>query len=51
MAIQTDSTPIEDPKDYKTCNVFKIYKLIADQKSVDKLKRQLLKRRLWLWPR
>ena len=43
MSIQTDSTPIEDPKDYKNCNVFKIYKLIADQKSVDKLKSNYLK--------
>ena len=43
MSIQTDSTPIEDPKDYKNCNVFKIYKLIADQKSVDKVKSNYLK--------
>ena len=25
MSIQTDSTPIEDPKDYKNCNVFFLY--------------------------
>ena len=30
MAIQTDSTPIEDPKNFKSCNVYKIFKLIAD---------------------
>ena len=34
MAIQTDSTPIEDPKNFKSCNVYKIFKLIADNKSV-----------------
>jgi tryptophanyl-tRNA synthetase len=49
MSIQTDSTPIEYPKDYKNCNVFKIYKLIADQKSVDKLKSNYLKGGFGLW--
>lgn len=29
MGIETDSTPLEDPKDPDTCNVFNIYKLIA----------------------
>jgi tryptophanyl-tRNA synthetase len=43
MAIQTDSTAIEDPKDYKTCNVYNIFKLIADKKSVKELKDNYLK--------
>jgi tryptophanyl-tRNA synthetase len=29
MGIQTDSTPLEDPKDPNTCNVFALYKLLA----------------------
>lgn len=29
MGIQTDSTPLEDPKDPDTCNVFALYKLMA----------------------
>ncbi len=31
MSIQTDSTPLESPKDYKNCNVHKIFKLIAER--------------------
>ncbi|MDO5608838.1 MAG: tryptophan--tRNA ligase [Capnocytophaga sp.] len=30
MNIQTDSTPLEEPKNPDTCNVFAIYKLLAD---------------------
>jgi len=34
MGIKTDSTPIENPKDAKNCNVFNLYKLLAtDEKS------------------
>lgn len=35
MAIETDSTPIEEPKDASTCNVYSIYELMAseDQKQ------------------
>lgn len=29
MSIETDSTPLEEPKDPDTCNVFAIYKLLA----------------------
>lgn len=29
MSIETDSTPLEDPKDPDTCNVFALYKLMA----------------------
>ena len=38
MSIQTDSTPIDKPKDYSNCNVFNIFKLIADEESIDKMK-------------
>jgi len=31
MSIVTDSTPMEDPKDPDVCNVFSIYKLLADE--------------------
>lgn len=30
MRIVTDSTPLEDPKDPETCNVFSLFKLFAD---------------------
>ena len=43
MAIQTDSTPIEDPKNFKNCNVYKIFKLIADNKSVIKMEQNYSK--------
>ena len=38
MGIQTDSTPLEDPKDAENCNVFKIYKLLASEKQISGLK-------------
>ena len=38
MSIETDSTPIDEPKDFKNCNVFKLYSLIADEKSIDILR-------------
>jgi tryptophanyl-tRNA synthetase len=38
MGIQTDSTLIDEPKDYQNCNVFKLYSLIADENSITSLK-------------
>ena len=38
MSIQTDSTPLEEPKEFKNCNVFKIFKLIADEKQTNEMK-------------
>ncbi len=38
MAIQTDSTPIESPKNADDCNVFKIYKLLATDLQATELK-------------
>lgn len=34
MSIETDSTPLEEPKDTETCNVFAIYKLLADKQQL-----------------
>lgn len=38
MSIETDSTPLEDRKNWKTCNCFAIYKLIANASQIDKMK-------------
>jgi tryptophanyl-tRNA synthetase len=35
MGIQTDSTPLEDPKDPETCNAFALYKLVAGEEKVN----------------
>ena len=43
MSIDTDSTPLEEPKDYKNCNVFKIFSLIADQDSINSMKQSYIK--------
>jgi tryptophan--tRNA ligase len=42
MAIQTDSTPLEEPKNPDTCNVFSIYKLLATQEEVEQMKANYL---------
>ena len=38
MSIQTDSTPLEEPKDPDTCNVFALYKLIASEDVVAEMR-------------
>tara|TARA_B100000809_G_scaffold266794_1_gene331656 strand:- start:29906 stop:30874 length:969 start_codon:yes stop_codon:yes gene_type:complete len=38
MKIQTDSTPIEDPKDPDTCNLFALYKLIGSEEQIAELR-------------
>ena len=38
MSIKTDSTPLEDPKDWKTCNCFAIYSLLADDAQISEMK-------------
>lgn len=38
MSIQTDSTPLEDPKDPDTCNLFAIYKLVASPEEVAQMR-------------
>lgn len=38
MSIKTDSTPLEDPKEWKTCNCFAIYSLLASDEQKDTMK-------------
>jgi tryptophanyl-tRNA synthetase len=38
MSIQTDSTPLEDPKDPDTCTVFALYSLLAPASSRQELR-------------
>ncbi|WP_224484284.1 tryptophan--tRNA ligase [Robertkochia aurantiaca] len=38
MGIETDSTPLEDPKDPDTCNVFALYRLLADDAQIAKMR-------------
>ena len=42
MGIQTDSTPLEDPKDPEKCNVFALYALLAPASSVNELRARYL---------
>lgn len=41
MSIQTDSTPMEAPKDPTKCNVFSIYSLVAPDSSSEELRSTL----------
>jgi len=38
MAIKTDSALMEEPKDAESCNIFKLYKLLASEKESAELK-------------
>lgn len=38
MSIQTDSTALEDPKDWSTCNCFALYNLLASQDQIETMK-------------
>ncbi len=38
MSIETDSTPLEDPKDWATCNCFAIYSLLASEAQIEEMK-------------
>lgn len=40
MAIETDSTPLEEPKDTETCNVFGIYKLLGNKTEVAAMRKK-----------
>ena len=35
MSIESDSTPLEDPKNAETCNIFALYKLIATESQIE----------------
>jgi len=38
MGIQTDSTPMEEPKNTETCNVFALYKLLATPSQIEEMR-------------
>lgn len=42
LSIVTDSTPLEQPKNPDTCNVFAIYKLLADEKQIAGMREKYL---------
>jgi len=42
MSIVTDSTPLEEPKNPDTCNVFAIYSLLAEEEQILQLKEKYL---------
>lgn len=42
MAIVTDSTPMEDPKDPDTCNAFALYRLLASDKQIAEMRQNYL---------
>jgi len=42
MGIQTDSTPLEEPKNPDTCNVFALYKIIASPDKIDEMRKNYL---------
>lgn len=42
MAIETDSTPLEAPKDPETCKVFALYALIASAEQTEKMRQNYL---------
>lgn len=42
MGITTDSTPLEEPKNPDTCNVFTLYELLADEAQVSEMRQNYL---------
>ncbi|MHA3788446.1 tryptophan--tRNA ligase [Flavobacterium hauense] len=42
MSIETDSTPLEDPKNPDTCNVFALYKLLATPEQIEAMRANYL---------
>jgi len=42
MRIQTDSTPLEEPKDPDTCNLFALYKLVANDAQITEMRSNYL---------
>jgi tryptophanyl-tRNA synthetase len=37
MSIASDSTPLEDPKNPETCNIFALYKLMASESQIEQM--------------
>ena len=42
MKIQTDSTPLEEPKNPDTCNLFALYKLVATEEQTAEMRKNYL---------
>jgi tryptophanyl-tRNA synthetase len=42
MSIETDSTPLEDPKNPDTCNCFTLYKLLANETQIEAMRANYL---------
>ena len=42
MKIQTDSTPLEEPKNPDTCNLFALYKIIASEDQIAEMRKNYL---------
>jgi tryptophanyl-tRNA synthetase len=42
MSIESDSTPLEEPKDPDTCKIFAIYKLVANEDQIAIMKQNYL---------
>jgi tryptophanyl-tRNA synthetase len=42
MSVVTDSTPLEDPKDPDTCNVFALYSLLASEEEIAVMRQNYL---------
>lgn len=42
MAIETDSTPLEEPKNPDTCKVFALYSLLADESQIAAMRQNYL---------
>jgi tryptophanyl-tRNA synthetase len=42
MSIITDSTPLEEPKNPDTCNVFALYKLLATESEIETMRQNYL---------
>ncbi len=43
MSIVTDATPLEEPKNPDTCNVFALYKLLAAKEQIEEMRANYLK--------
>jgi tryptophanyl-tRNA synthetase len=43
MKIVTDATPMEQPKNPDTCNVFKLYTLVAEKEKVEEMRQNYLR--------
>ena len=44
MKIKTDSTPLEEPKNPDTCNLFALYRLMANEEQVEEMRANYLGR-------